>query len=652
MSWLYTIIFAGLAFSSSSTAVPVHEVCADNGPAAVHAAAADETEKFERSYPLNAGGRVNVGNVNGSITVEAWDRNEVKLEYTKVADTRERLADVEIRIESRPDYFSAETDYDWRGKDNANRWKNGKLNVEFRLMVPRGAVLSEIETVNGSVMLSNFTNRTTASAVNGSVTASNLRGTAKLSTVNGEVRADFDRLESGSRISLETVNGKVNLLLPSDANATVKADSLNGAITNDFGLPVRKGKYVGRDLYGRLGSGDVQIKLESVNGALAISRKNDGRSVSPAVNLLPQKDKDDDDWDGDISQSMRIDSAKLDKQISKSMKETVKAGAISQKALKDAQKEIDRIQPDLADLNTKLTVEMPASIAATATATAAIDSREMRDAIREAQNIQRGALARMADASFFPGIPRVEKKSDRFPVKGVPQVTIVGKGCSVSVKGWDKPEIEYRVTRFTDPRSRDVMSVTETRSESSMNLRVENPAQAARQGTYFDDARSVRIEVFVPKNSNLKIEANGTIRLDGVTGDLQIVGADQNIDVRDSNGKLNVTNGDGEVRIVGFAGDLVAKTGDGEIRMEGDFSSINGQANDGTFVLTATPDLDADIAAQGKEGFDFRIEDIETGKQVSTNNWRFGSGKRQYRFRSNDGSLVVQNKDLIDGDYK
>ena len=80
---------------------------------------------------------------------------------------------------------------------------------------------------------------------------------------------------------------------------TVKADSLNGNITNDFGLPVNKGKYVGRNLYGRLGGGDVQIKLSSVNGGLAIGRRNDGRSLSPATNLLPEKGKDD-DWDSDV----------------------------------------------------------------------------------------------------------------------------------------------------------------------------------------------------------------------------------------------------------------------------------------------------------------------------------------------------------------
>ena len=100
---------------------------------------------------------------------------------------------------------------------------------------------------------------------------------ADLSTVNGEVFADFDRLAAGSKIALETVNGRVTLTIPSDSSADVKAESVNGSITNDFGLENRKGKYVGNSLHGRLGNGDVTIKLESVNGQLAVKRKNDGR---------------------------------------------------------------------------------------------------------------------------------------------------------------------------------------------------------------------------------------------------------------------------------------------------------------------------------------------------------------------------------------
>ncbi|NOT48781.1 MAG: hypothetical protein HOP17_13660, partial [Acidobacteria bacterium] len=184
MSWLYSIIFAGLVFSGDNAVkenspLPVAE------PAAV--VVQGETERFEQSYPLSANGRVSVSNVNGSIVVEAWDKNEVRLEAVKTADTKEALADVQIKVDSRADFLSVEADYDsWRRDRGDKGWKNrGKLEVQFKLSVPRTAVLNEIETVNGSVNVSNFTNLTKASAVNGNVNATNLRGTAYLETVNG-----------------------------------------------------------------------------------------------------------------------------------------------------------------------------------------------------------------------------------------------------------------------------------------------------------------------------------------------------------------------------------------------------------------------------------------------------------------------------------
>ncbi|MEP6786955.1 MAG: DUF4097 family beta strand repeat-containing protein, partial [Acidobacteriota bacterium] len=394
MSWLYTIVFTGLLFSSQGSQSAVADRSVQNVPVTAETVKGDETEKFDQTYPLNAGGRVSISNVNGSITVEAWDRNEVKLEYTKVADSKERLADVEIKIDAKPEYLKVETDYgDWKRPGSGDRWRNGgKLVVEYRLMVPRGAVLDEIETVNGSVTVSNFTNMTRVSAVNGSVNASNLRGTAKLSTVNGEVIADFDRLESGSKISLETVNGKANLVIPSDSNATVKADSLNGNISNDFGLPVRKGKYVGRDLYGRLGSGDVQIRLNSVNGGLAIGHKNDGKGLSPATNLLPQKEKDDEDWDKDSdNDESGLRTAKMNKDIAKAVKDSSK---ISAKAMVDAQVQINKIQPEIAKITAE-SVQRAAEV---------MKSDDYLQSMREAQKIQTEVFAKMADASFFPSI--------------------------------------------------------------------------------------------------------------------------------------------------------------------------------------------------------------------------------------------------------
>src|SRR5690349_3832863 len=105
MSWLYSIVFAGLLFSGGDGSVTVNKIdLSQQDPASV-SVTKDETETFEQSYPLNANGRVSVSNINGSIIVEAWDRNEVKLTATKIADSRETLNDVQIDVNARPDYF-------------------------------------------------------------------------------------------------------------------------------------------------------------------------------------------------------------------------------------------------------------------------------------------------------------------------------------------------------------------------------------------------------------------------------------------------------------------------------------------------------------------------------------------------------------------
>lgn len=641
MSWLYTIVFAGLVFSSDGGRSGEPVAVAENCPVVTEQVIADETEKFERTYPMTANGRVSVSNINGSIVVEAWDRNEVKFEYTKIADTKERLADLEVEIDARADFFRAETNYDnFKTRGNSEGWKNnGKLSVEFKLSVPRGAILNEIETVNGSVNVSNFVNITRASAVNGAVIAENIRGTAKLSTVNGEVKADFDRLESGSKISLETVNGRVNLVIPSDSNATVRAESLNGNISNDFGLPIKKGKYVGRDLYGRLGAGDVQIRLESVNGSLSIGRKNDGRQLSPVTDLLPQKSQDNEDWDTDeIDVVSKVDAAKINKNIAKAI--PVIAAAAAQ-AMADVQIDLGKMHPEME----KMTAEM-AKVANESMAVAADALRS--DDVRKAMLADRDTMARIADVSFFPRVPRVEKKRGSFPVKGVPKVMIVGKGCSVTVKGWDKPEVEYRVSQFADARDKQPIKFNESHSESSVSIEVHNPSVEAREGRFFDGSRRVHVEVFVPRKTNLKIDANGTIRLDGVSGELQVSGVDESVDIRDSDGKLTVSSTDGHVRIVGFSGDLIAKTTDGDVRLDGDFTSISGHSRDGSFILSVPENIDAEIAGSGRSGFSFTVEDLDSGKKISESSWRFGNGSRKYKFTLGEGGVVVQNRGLIE----
>jgi hypothetical protein len=502
------------------------------------------------------------------------------------------------------------------------------LEVQFHLTVPRGAVLDEVETVNGSVTVSNFTNYTKISAVNGDVNAANLRGNASLSTVNGGVIADFDRLESGSKISLNTVNGHVSLVIPSDSNAVLKADSVNGNISNDFGLPVRKGQYVGRDLYGRIGSGDVTIKLSSVNGPLAINRKKDGRSPSPATNLLPQKNKDDSDWDNDDdndTESSLIDTQKLNKEVAKAVRESQKVGKIE---MKEAQKELIKIKPQIDKINADELRK----------AAETIGSADIQAQIADGIAAQQAAVARLRDANFITSLPRIEKRSASFDVKGVPKVTIDADGCSVSVRGWDKPTVKYAVTQFSDRRNKQPIQLNESHSDSAVNLKIVNSDEDAQNGNFLNDMTGIRVEIFVPRKSNLMIKSNGEIRLVGVSGQIELTGGDEPINVRDVDGELRLTNEDGLVRLVGFRGALDANTADGDIFLEGDFERLSANAGDATIVLTLPETANASILSN---------TEIEanglTANAKGENAWQIGKGGPKYNFTFSEGKLVLRN---------
>jgi hypothetical protein len=79
-------------------------------------------------------------------------------------------------------------------------------------------------------------------------------------------------------------------------HARVNTNTVHGRISNDFELPVNKGRFVGRNLSGRIGDGDGRIALSNVNGAITIRRANDGRAESPVENLL-RETKSRSRWD-------------------------------------------------------------------------------------------------------------------------------------------------------------------------------------------------------------------------------------------------------------------------------------------------------------------------------------------------------------------
>jgi hypothetical protein len=238
------------------------------------------SEEFHQTYSITPDGRVELDNINGAVHISSWDRNEVKVDAVKYADTKERLEEAKIEIDSDKDHLSIRTRY----PEHDHTWNRGShdnpASVEYTLTVPRGAQLDEIKLINGPLDLSGIHGEVHASCINGRLEAHELSGRVDLSTINGRLEADFERLDNQS-VALNSVNGSVHLTIPSDSNAEIEANTISGAIDNDFGLHVMHHRFVGHDLRGEIGSGGAHIKVVNVNGKVEIRHAQDGHTLSP-----------------------------------------------------------------------------------------------------------------------------------------------------------------------------------------------------------------------------------------------------------------------------------------------------------------------------------------------------------------------------------
>ena len=251
------------------------------------------TEEFHQTYAITSDGRIELDNINGPVHITGWDRNEVKVDAVKYADTKERLDEAKIEIDSGKDSLSIRTKY----PDHNNNWNWGSHNnpasVEYTVTVPRAARLDEIKLINGALDITGVSGEVRASCINGRLEAHDLSGRAKLSTINGRLDARFAQL-SGQDVDLNSVNGGLELTIPSDSNAEVEASTVSGGISNDFGLRVNHHRFVGHDLRGDIGKGGSHIRLSDVNGRIEIRHAQDGRAMSP-VKDRSHHDKDDDE---------------------------------------------------------------------------------------------------------------------------------------------------------------------------------------------------------------------------------------------------------------------------------------------------------------------------------------------------------------------
>jgi hypothetical protein len=219
-------------------------------------------EVFQQTYPLPVGGSFQLQNVNGSVRVGGWDRNEVEVRAVKSARRNPRdLERVQIEVAARPDSVAVDTRYPQDA--------GVEVYVEYRIRVPHRVLLRRVATVNGAVYVSGVEASGELRSVNGNVEVFESSGRLSAATTNGNVRLELRELDPSGPLMAETVNGSVVLALSPDAGAELDVRSVNGDFHSE--LPVTlEGSLGSRQFKGRLGAGGSPLRIRTVNGGIRV----------------------------------------------------------------------------------------------------------------------------------------------------------------------------------------------------------------------------------------------------------------------------------------------------------------------------------------------------------------------------------------------
>src|SRR6202022_699207 len=160
------------------------------------------TKEFNQSFQLEPGGSFELQNVNGTVDVQGWDRNEIEVHAVKTAKHKESdLERVSIEVDAKPDAISIATRYPQN--------EGVEVAVEYTIHVPHGARVEHIGTVNGTLRVAGVETVEDLHTVNGNIEVFEAGGSVHAHTTNGNVHLELPRLLETQNAKVETTKGSI-----------------------------------------------------------------------------------------------------------------------------------------------------------------------------------------------------------------------------------------------------------------------------------------------------------------------------------------------------------------------------------------------------------------------------------------------------------
>jgi hypothetical protein len=266
--------------------------------------------------------RVSISNVKGEVTVSAWDRNQVQV-TGRLGDGAKPLtidgsnSNMTIKVES-----AGKSGWLNFGSDTSM----GATTLDVR--VPRGASLDvdvvsasmnidgidggaikvntvsgkarinarspsvDADAVSGSLELAGNADKANLQTVSGDILAPNVGTEASLQTVSGRIRVSGGpwrklnlstvsgdvQLSGGllpnGTFDVDSMSGDVQVQVPSNLSAIIKASTFSGDLRSDFGDVKKPEHGPGSELQATVGAGGAKMNIETFSGDLRIRRQD------------------------------------------------------------------------------------------------------------------------------------------------------------------------------------------------------------------------------------------------------------------------------------------------------------------------------------------------------------------------------------------
>lgn len=267
---------------------------------------------------------------------------------------------------------------------------------------------------------------------------------------------------------------------------------------------------------------------------------------------------------------------------------------------------------------------------------------------------------------------QIVREDKRFTVKGVPDIRLSTFDGSIELRPSEGPDVVVEIERRGPTKEAvEALEVTSTQDGNRIEVEVKRPRSETFTGIGFHRSASARLIVSVPHRANIVARTgDGSIRLEGLTGRLELRTGDGSIRAANVSGDLRLHTGDGSVTVEHAEGTLDLDTGDGGVNVTGKLTAVKMHTGDGSIVYRAEPgtvmtdgwdistgdggislylpgDFGAELDARTGDGTIHNDLTVASSDSDSRENrravrGRLGAGGKVLRIRTGDGTIRLR----------